>query len=120
LPSLFEIEAWIEQTTQLDFAIMKVMLFTLATISGMLAACTTTAQVASAPQGDPIARSCRSGAAARLVGQAAPDDAVIEHRTGAELIRRIARGDAVTDDFRENRITLAIDPAGKVVEATCG
>jgi len=31
-----------------------------------------------------------------------------------------APGDPVTHDFRENRVTIAIDPAGKVVEANCG
>jgi hypothetical protein len=100
---------------------MRLMAFTLAAISGLLAACTTTtAQVASAPQGDAVARACRPDAAAELVGQAALDDAPIQQRTGAELIRRIAPGDAVTHDFRENRVTLAIDSAGKVVLATCG
>ena len=99
---------------------MKLVVFTLATISGLLGACTTTAQVASAPQGASIARACRPDGAAKLVGQAAPDDAHIQARTGADLIRRIAPGDAVTHDFRENRITLAIDRAGKVVQAACG
>lgn len=99
---------------------MKLVIFTLATISGLLGACTTTAQVASAPQGAPVYRTCRPEGAAKLVGQAAPDNAHIQARTGAELIRRIAPGDAVTHDFRENRITLAIDPAGKVVQASCG
>lgn len=99
---------------------MRSMAFALAAISVLLAACTTTAQDASAPQGDPVARMCRPEAAAKFVGQAAPDDAQIQQRTGAELIRRIAPGDAVTHDFRENRITLAIDTAGKVVQADCG
>jgi|GEM_PF-1338461 len=103
-----------------SIARMKLVIFTLATISGLLGACTTTAQVASAPQGAPVYRTCRPEGAAKLVGQAAPDNAHIQARTGAELIRRIAPGDAVTHDFRENRITLAIDPAGKVVQASCG
>lgn len=99
---------------------MKAMVFTLTTVSGLLAACSTTGQVAPAPQGEQPARVCRPEAAAKLVGYAAPDDAQIKLRTGAELIRRIAPGDAVTHDFRDNRITLAIDPSGKVVQANCG
>jgi len=82
--------------------------------TGLLAACSTTAQ------DTPAASLCRPDAAAMLVGHAAPDDAQVKQRTGAELIRRIAPGDQVTHDFRENRITLAIDPAGKVVQAVCG
>lgn len=83
-------------------------------VTGLLTACSTTAREA------PAASMCRSDAAAMLTGHAAPDDAQVKQRTGAELVRRIAPGDAVTHDFRENRITLAIDPAGKVVQAVCG
>ena len=82
--------------------------------AALLAACSTTAREA------PVASKCRSDAAVMLVGHAAPDDLQVKQRTGAELIRRIAPGDPVTQDFRENRITLAIDPAGKVVQAVCG
>ena len=82
--------------------------------AGLLTACSTTVQDM------PATSLCRSDAAAMLVGHAAPDDAQIKQRTGAELIRRITPGDPVTHDFRENRITLAIDPAGKVVQAVCG
>ena len=98
---------------------MRLMVFPLAAISGLLAACTTTTHVAPM-QGDPVARACRPEDAGKLVGRATLDDAQIQQSTGAELIRRIAPGDAVTHDFRENRITLAIDSAGKIVQATCG
>jgi len=93
---------------------MKMMVTTLMTASALLAACSTTAQ------GDPVARGCRSSSAAKLVGLSAPADAQIQKRTGAELIRRIAPGDSVTHDYRENRITIAIDALGKVVQASCG
>lgn len=83
--------------------------------AAFLAACSTTASDAPA-----TTSKCRSDAAAMLVGHAAPDDAQVKQRTGAELIRRIAPGDPVTHDFRENRVTLAVDPAGKVVQAVCG
>lgn len=83
-------------------------------LSGLLAACSTTTQEA------PRASVCRPDAAAKLAGHPAPDDAQVEEQTGANLVRRIAPGDPVTHDYRENRITLAIDPAGKVVQAVCG
>ena len=38
---------------------------------------------------------------------------------GAELIRRIVPGSAVTHDFRGYMITLAVNPAGNVVQANC-
>jgi hypothetical protein len=100
---------------------MRVIIATLMTVSGSLTACSTTAQESPTAQTDPAAeRLCRSEAAVKLVGHAAPDDARIRKDTGAELIRRIAPGDAVTHDFRDNRITLTIDPAGNVVQAKCG
>ena len=99
---------------------MRATISMLTTVSALLTACSATAPVGSEPQGNPVSRVCRPGAAAELVGHTAPDDAVIQQRTGGVLIRRIAPGDSVTHDFHENRITLAIDPAGKVVQANCG
>jgi hypothetical protein len=103
-----------------EYRRMKVMVTTLMTVSGLLAACSTTAQKLLPTPGRPSTGVCIPEAAAKLVGHTAPDDAQIRQHTGAELIRRIAPGDAVTQDFRENRVTLAIDPAGTVVQASCG
>ena len=83
-------------------------------VAGLLAACATTAWEA------PSSRACGSEAAVRLVGHAAPDDAAVKRRTGADLIRRIAPDDPVTHDFQVNRITLEINLVGKVVQALCG
>jgi hypothetical protein len=99
---------------------MKVMVPTLMTVSGLLNACSTTAQDAPRAQGDLTIRVCRPEAAAELACHAAPDDVQIQQRTGPELIPRIAPGDAVTHDFRENRVTLALDSAGKVVQVSWG
>jgi len=93
---------------------MKMMVSMLVGAAAIVGACTTTAQ------DGPAKRVCRPQAAAMLVGQVGPDDAQIRERTGAELIRRIAPGDAVTHDFRDNRVTIALDPAEKVVQALCG
>jgi hypothetical protein len=100
---------------------MRVITATLMTVSSLLTACSTTAQETPIAQTNPAAESlCRPELAVKLVGHAAPDDARIRKDTGAELIRRIVPGGAVTHDFRGNRITLAIDPAGNVVQANCG
>ena len=94
---------------------MKSTALTLVTASALLAACAPTVHNAPAAP-----RRCQPDAAAKLVGHAAPDDARVTQRTGASTIRRIAPGDMVTQDFRVERITLAIDPAGEVVSAICG
>lgn len=103
---------------------MKSAAFTLVTASALLVACAPTAHDAptapAAHEATPAPRQCQPEAAAELVGHAAPDDAQVKQRTGASTIRRIAPGDMVTHDFRVERITLAIDPTGKVVQAICG
>jgi hypothetical protein len=100
---------------------MRMMIAALVAVTGLLTACSTTAQETPPAQTDRAAEKvCRPEAAVKLVGHAAPDDAEIRQRTGAELIRQIAPGDAVTHDFRENRVTVAINSGGKVVEANCG
>ena len=62
---------------------------------------------------------CRPGAAATLVGRAAPDDDTVRRRTHSTLVRRIAPGDATTRDFREERVTVTV-AEGQVVSASCG
>jgi len=103
---------------------MKNTAFTLVTVSALLAACAPTGHDApTAPvahDATTARQQCQPEAAAKLVGHAAPDDDQVKQRTGASKIRRIAPGDMVTHDFRVERITLAIDPAGKVVQALCG
>lgn len=93
---------------------MKMMVSMLIGAAAIAGACTTNTQESRATH------VCRPEAASMLVGQAAPEDAQVRKVTGAELIRRIAPGDAVTHDFRENRVTIAIEPAGKIVQALCG
>jgi Peptidase inhibitor I78 family len=40
--------------------------------------------------------------------------------TGAKALRWIAPGTMVTMDYREDRLNLRVDPAGKVVKVDCG
>lgn len=80
-----------------------------------LAACTTDA---AQPGGSP---SCRAEAAQRLVGKPKPSDEQAKALTGARIVRQIAPGQAVTFDFREDRVTITTNPAtGRVVGASCG
>ncbi|GGE33791.1 hypothetical protein GCM10007276_08920 [Agaricicola taiwanensis] len=64
---------------------------------------------------------CDAQAAQRLVGERKPTDADAMRLTGATIVRQIAPGQPVTQDYRDNRVTIETDPAdGRVVRATCG
>lgn len=79
-----------------------------------LGACTTPGE--SAPS---RLSTCNPKAAAVLVGRVAPDDAVILRRTHSAIIRRLAPGDAMTKDYRVERITVTVAD-GRIVSASCG
>ncbi len=65
--------------------------------------------------------SCMAEAAQRLVGKPKPSDDEAKALTGARIVRQIAPGQAVTFDFREDRVTITTNPAtGRVVSAHCG
>ncbi|MFD1701713.1 I78 family peptidase inhibitor [Methylopila henanensis] len=67
------------------------------------------------------AGACDPQAAAALVGRAKVTVARAREMTGAELVRQIAPGQPVTQDYRLNRVTIETDPAtGRVVRASCG
>lgn len=80
-----------------------------------LAACASNA----AQPGQPSA--CMAEAAQRLVGQPKPTDDEARKLTGAQIVRQIKPGQAVTFDFRPDRVTITTNPAtGRVVSASCG
>jgi glutamine phosphoribosylpyrophosphate amidotransferase len=55
------------------------------------------------------------------VGKPKPTDETAMQITGAKMVRQIAPGDMVTQDFREERVTIETDPAsGLVTRASCG
>jgi glutamine phosphoribosylpyrophosphate amidotransferase len=55
------------------------------------------------------------------VGEPKPTDGEAMQLTGAKTVRQIQPGDMVTQDFREDRVTIETNPAsGLVVRATCG
>ncbi|MCF6371154.1 I78 family peptidase inhibitor [Rhizobium halophilum] len=70
----------------------------------------------SQPQGP-----CDAQATQGLVGKTKPTDEAAKRLTGAKTVRQIKPGDMVTQDFREDRVTIETDPAsGLVTRATCG
>lgn len=82
-----------------------------------LAACQSPAQPA---LGSPNSM-CRPDAAKALVGKAAVSDAEARRLTGATLVRQIQPGQAVTMDYRQERVTIETDTkTGKIVRAACG
>jgi hypothetical protein len=69
----------------------------------------------------PVSGICDPAAAQRLVGKAKPNDAEAMRLTGATIVRQIAPGDPVTQDLRDNRVTIETDvTTSRVVRATCG
>lgn len=76
---------------------------------------------ATAPaDGEPAA--CRGDRAASLVGQAATSEAGAEamRLTGARMLRWIRPGDAVTMDYRPERLNVHLDAQGRIARFDCG
>lgn len=64
---------------------------------------------------------CDANAVQSLVGRMATDvTAEAQKRSGARSVRSYRSGDAVTMDFRPDRLNVERDATGKVVKFTCG
>jgi len=65
---------------------------------------------------------CLAEEAAKLVGQSNNlTDDQIKQATKSEYIRRVEPNQAVTMDYRVDRVTITIDPqTKKIIQATCG
>lgn len=64
---------------------------------------------------------CRRDAAEALAGRSCVSDDEARQLTGASLVRQIRPGQAVTMDFRQERVTIETDPkSGKIIRALCG
>lgn len=64
---------------------------------------------------------CRRDAAEALTGKPRIDDAQAMQMTGASLVRQIKPGQAVTMDYRSERVTIETDAkTGKILRAFCG
>ncbi|MFC2995590.1 DUF333 domain-containing protein [Acinetobacter sichuanensis] len=64
---------------------------------------------------------CVADEAKKLIGQSNLSDEIIKQLTHAQNIRHIQPNDAVTQDYRVERITIITDPVTqKIVQANCG
>jgi hypothetical protein len=64
---------------------------------------------------------CNADAAQSLIGKPKPADAEAMRITNSRTVRQIEPGQMVTQDFREERVTIETDPkSGRVVGARCG
>lgn len=69
----------------------------------------------------PVSGICNGDAAQRFAGQARPTDADAMRLTGATIVRQIAPGDPVHQNYTDARVTIETDPTtGRVVRASCG
>ena len=87
-----------------------------AALASVLASCSADSVATSPPTGP-----CKPEAAQALVGKLKPTDAEALQLTNSESVRPIEPGQTVTQDLREDRVTIETDPTtGKVVAARCG
>ncbi|WEI04513.1 I78 family peptidase inhibitor [Acinetobacter johnsonii] len=64
---------------------------------------------------------CVAEQATALIGQSNLTEAQIKQKTSAKMVRLVQLGQPVTMDYREDRVTVTVDPkTNKVVQASCG
>ncbi|MFG0587628.1 DUF333 domain-containing protein [Acinetobacter sp. YQ_14] len=64
---------------------------------------------------------CVADEAKKLIGQSGLSEEQIKQKTKSEIVRSVGPNQAVTMDYRENRVTVTIDPQSKkITNATCG
>ncbi len=65
---------------------------------------------------------CEAGKAEILIGRKRSDEVGAEalRLSGATALRWIAPGTMVTMDYREDRVNLRVDSAGRVMKVDCG
>jgi hypothetical protein len=78
--------------------------------------------IACATAPDPATGACNASGLGNLVGRegTAELSAEAQRRSGARQLRVIRPGDAVTMDFREDRLNIRLDAAGRVESFDCG
>jgi starvation-inducible outer membrane lipoprotein len=87
----------------------------------LAAAALLTAGCATAPPAE-VGGRCDSAGAQKLIGRAksAATGKQALRLSGATALRWIAPGAMATMDYRENRVNLRVDPAGRIVKVDCG
>jgi len=95
-----------------------------ASLALLLAACAPPQSLQPASGGPAIAGdgSCKAESVAWAVGQTATQDTMarVWRESGAGLIRPIAPGQAVTRDFRPDRVNVRIDDDNVITGVDCG
>lgn len=92
-------------------------------VVAMLAGCTT--QGDTAPQSTPVAATgpdaCGASKVANYIGAQRSDEvlAKIKSASGAQSLRVVCPNDAMTMDFREDRLTITTDAAGRIQALRC-
>lgn len=86
-------------------------------LSAGLAACTTTESPPSPPA---EAGACNADAAQSLVGKPASSAEEARAASGARAMRVVRPGQAVTMDYRPDRLNVELDASDIVVRISCG
>jgi hypothetical protein len=99
---------------------MRYLLTTLAVVP--LAACTIATSDATADNPPSGAGSCNNESLAQFTGQPASQELGdrMLRASGARVLRWVPKGSAVTMDYREDRLTIALDGSNRVERANCG
>ena len=64
---------------------------------------------------------CIADEATKLIGQSGLTEEQIKQKTKSEIVRSVGPNQPMTMDYRENRVTVTIDPRSKkITQATCG
>jgi hypothetical protein len=87
-----------------------------------LAACVPPASLQPASDGPAAAGACHADRVAWAVGKVADQEVMgrVWRESGSGLIRPIAPGQAVTRDFRQDRINVHIDSDNVITQVACG
>ena len=88
----------------------------------MLAACSTAPAADPPVHGATPGHTCKEDGTAQFVGQIRSDavGAEIKRVSNAAVVRWAPPGVMLTMDFREDRVTVWLDPADKITKIRCG
>lgn len=102
----------------------RVALAIVCVFSSMLAACASSAPLQPASGGPAVAGDgiCHADRVAWAVGKSAdePTMKAVWKQSGSGLIRPIAPGQAVTRDFRQDRVNVHLDAGNVITKVDCG
>lgn len=95
------------------------------TLTAALAACAQTpgpVATTPAPADGAASLQCDASKVQDVIGQ--PPTSALQERAraaaGAQVVRVLKHDQVVTMEFREGRLNLTLDPAGRIASATCG